>query len=48
MLIYNLAVMKNFKIKMFTQDKNREKQKNSAKIILIASDLIQKKSLSEY
>ena len=48
MLIYNLAVMKNFKIKMFTQDENREKQRSSVKITLIASELAQKRSLNEY
>ena len=47
-LFYNLAVMKNFKMKMFTQDKSREKQKSSVKITLIVSELAQKESLSEY
>ena len=48
MLIYNLAVMNNFKIKMFTEDKNREKQRSCAKITLVAPELAQKGSLSEH
>ena len=40
MLIYNLAVMKNSKIKVYTGDKNREKQKSLAKITLIAPELV--------
>ena len=39
MLIYNLTVMKNFKIKMFTEDESKKKQKNSVKITLIVSEL---------
>ena len=48
MLIYNLTVMKNFKIKIYTQDKSREKQRSSTKTILIALELAQKGSLSEH
>ena len=48
MLIYNLAVTKNFKIKTFTQDESREKQRSPAKTTLIASELIQKESLSKH
>ena len=48
MLLYNLAVMKNFKIKVYTEDESRKKQKNPVKIMLIVSELAQKKSLSEY
>ena len=44
MLLYNLAVTKNFKMKMFTQDESREKQRSSAKTTLIASELTQKES----
>ena len=40
MLIYNLAAMKNSKIKMFTQDKSGEKQRNSVKTTLIAPELV--------
>ena len=47
MLIYNLAAMKNSKMKMFTQDKIREKQKASAKITLIASELALKENISK-
>ena len=45
MLLYNLTVIKNFKMKIHIQNKSREKQKNSAKITLITSELIQKESL---
>ena len=48
MLIYNLAVTKNFKMKMFTQDKSRKKQRSPVKTILIAFKLIQKESLNEH
>ena len=48
MLIYNLAVIKNSKIKMFTQDESREKQRNPAKTMLIAPELAQRGSLSEH
>ena len=48
MLLYNLTVTKNFKMKMFTQDKSREKQRSSAKTMLIAPELAQKGSLSEH
>ena len=47
MLIYNLAVMKNFKMKMYTQDKSREKQKSLAKIILTVSELVLKGNISK-
>ena len=40
MLIYNLAVTKNFKMKIYTENKSREKQRNPAKIILIAPELV--------
>ena len=48
MLIYNLAATKNSKIKICTQDESREKQRSPVKIILIAPELAQKKSLSEH
>ena len=48
MLIYNLAVIKNFKIKVYTEDESREKQRNHAKITLIAPELAQKKSLNKH
>ena len=48
MLIYNLAAMKNSKMKMFTQDESREKQRSPAKTTLIASELAQKGSLSKH
>ena len=48
MLIYNLTVTKNFKIKICTQDENREKQRSPDKIMLIASELAQKESLSKH
>ena len=44
MLLYNLAVMKNSKMKMFTQDESREKQRSPAKTTLIAPELAQKGS----
>ena len=47
-LIYNLTVMKNFKIKICTQDKSREKQRSPAETMLIAPELVQKGSLSEH
>ena len=47
MLIYNLAAMKNFKIKIYTQDKSREKQKSSVKTILITFKLALKGSISK-
>ena len=46
-LIYNLAVTKNSKMKMFTQDESREKQRSPAKTTLIAPELAQKGSLSK-
>ena len=48
MLIYNLAVIKNFKIKICTQNESKEKQRSPAKIMLIASELALKGSLSEH
>ena len=48
MLLYNLAAIKNFKIKICTQDKSREKQRNPTKTMLIASELVQKGSLSKH
>ena len=45
MLIYNLAATKNSKMKMFTQDESREKQRSSAKTMLIAPELAQRGSL---
>ena len=47
-LIYNLAAIKNFKIKMFIENESRKKQKNSVKITLVASELAQKGSLSKH
>ena len=48
MLIYNLAAMKNFKKKVYTGDKSKEKQRSSVKTMLIASELVQKGSLIKY
>ena len=48
MLLYNITATKNSKMKMFTQDKSREKQKSPAKTTLIAPELAQKKNLNEY
>ena len=45
MLIYNLAVTKNSKMKVYTEDKSREKQRSPAKTMLIAPELAQKGSL---
>ena len=45
MLIYNLADMKNFKMKVYTEDKSREKQRSPVKTMLIAPELAQKESL---
>ena len=47
MLIYNLAVTKNFKMKVYTEDKSREKQRSPTKTTLIAPELVQKESLSK-
>ena len=47
-LIYNLAVMKNSKMKIYTQNKSREEQRSPVKIMLIAPELAQKRSLNEY
>ena len=48
MLIYNLAVTKNSKIKICTQDESREKQRSPAKTMLVAPELVQKGSLNEH
>ena len=48
MLLYNLAAMKNSKMKICTQDESREKQRSPAKITLIALELAQKESLNEH
>ena len=48
MLLYNLIVTKNFKMKICTQDESKEKQRNPVKIMLIAPELASKKSLSEH
>ena len=48
MLFYNLAAMKNSKMKICTQDKSREKQRNSVKITLITSELVLKRSLNKH
>ena len=48
MLLYNLAAMKNPKMKICAQDQSREKQGSPAKITLIAPELAQKESLSEH
>ena len=39
--------MKNSKMKMFTEDKSREKQRSPAKITLIASELALKGNINE-
>ena len=39
--------MKNFKIKIYTQDESREKQKNSVKIMLTAPELALKGNINE-
>ena len=46
-LLYNLIATKNFKIKIYTQNKSREKQKSSTKNILIASKLAWKESINK-
>ena len=48
MLIYNLAVMKNSKMKICTQDESRKKQRSSIKITLIVSELAQKGNLNKH
>ena len=40
--------MKNFKMKMFTQDESKEKQRSFVKITLIASELAPKGSLNKH
>ena len=47
-LIYNLAVTKNSKMKMFTEDESREKQRSPAKTTLIAPELAQRGSLKPW
>ena len=48
MLIYNLAVTKNFKMKVCTQNESKEKQRSLAKTTLVAPELAQKGSLSKH
>ena len=48
MLLYNLAVMKNSKMKIYTQDESKEKQRSPAKTMLIIPELALKGSLSEH
>ena len=48
MLIYNLTAMKNSKMKIYTWDESREKQKSSAKIMLITSELALKGNISKF
>ena len=48
MLIYDLAAIKNSKMKICTQDESREKQRSPVKTTLIAPELAQKGSLSEH
>ena len=48
MLIYNLAVTKNSKMKICTQNESREKQRSPVKTTLIAPELAQKGSSSEH
>ena len=48
MLIYNLTVIKNFKMKICIQDESREKQRSSAKTTLVAPELAQKGSLNKH
>ena len=47
MLFYNLAATKNFKMKIYTQDKSREKQKSPAKITLTAPNLALKGNINK-
>ena len=47
MLIYNLTVIKNFKMKIYTQDESREKQKSPVKITSTAFELALKENISE-
>ena len=46
-LLYNLAAMKNSKMKIYTQNKSREKQKNFINIILKVSELALKGNISK-
>ena len=48
MLFYNLAVMKNSKIKVCTQNESKEKQRSPAKTTLVAPEVVQKGNLSEH
>ena len=48
MLIYNLAAIKNSKMKIYTQDKSKEKQRSPVKTTLITPELAQKGSLNKY
>ena len=47
MLLYNLAATKNSKMKIYTQDESREKQKSSAKTTLTAPELALKGNISK-
>ena len=47
MLLYNLTVMKNFKMKMFIQNESRKKQKSPVKTTLTAPELTLKGNISE-
>ena len=47
MLLYNLAVTKNSKMKIYTQDESREKQKSPAKTMLTAPELALKRNISK-
>ena len=38
-LLYNLAAIKNSKMKIYTQDESREKQRSPAKTTLVAPEL---------
>ena len=48
MLIYNLAAMKNFKMKIHIQDESKKKQRSPVKTMLTAPELAQKESLSKH
>ena len=47
MLIYNLTAIKNSKMKIYTQDESREKQRSPVKIMLIAPELALKGNISK-
>ena len=48
MLLYNLVAMKNFKMKICTQDKSKEKQRSPVKTTLIAPKPALKESLNKH